>query len=333
MKSFELNRKTDIVPFMDKKGNIIHEIKLPCKVLPILSKRTAVSDDGLYFKGAGSIYNCHFTNDLDDGVKLLTKTGIIYEETKVSYLNLCGKFGIFDFPHQPMFSDKEGGCGPKEKNLLRMQMLFERSAISEITEVLDIGIPDHNIYVYRLKDEKGSLIDTCELIEYALTNNFCTAWDKNLWADIYNCRNVRDVGDWFISFSISEKLGTVYALLHSLYETDIYQYLELLRLLIGEMSSEKHFLIYYSAKVVQRFCPKEWEEKGVDLENVSPKLFSDLLALMIKGKACCHLENEEKWGWTREKQLQKIVDYQSKIGKILIRTKQTISFEDEGREA
>ncbi|MCR4697179.1 MAG: hypothetical protein K5654_07680 [Lachnospiraceae bacterium] len=315
----EITKKTDTIPFMDKTGKVLSEISLPEKVIPIISKRTAVSDNGTYYKGAGTIYTCHFANEAEDGAKVLSKTGILYEQYKVSYLNLCGKYGIFDFPHQPMFTDREGGCGPKEKNLLKMQDCFEYSAISEIVNVLDTGIPDHNIYVYRLKDERGSLTDTCGLIEYVLKNDFCTAWDKNLWADIYCYQFVRDVGDWYISNSIASKLGTIYALLHSLYETDLYQYLELQRLLVGEINIEKHFLIYYSAKVVQRFCPKEWEETKIGLDKVTSKLFRELLTLMVSAKACCHLENEEQWSWTKDKQLEKLNTYEKRMQKTLLR--------------
>lgn len=313
MNQNEITKKTNIIPFMDKHGKILHEISLPENVIPIISKRTAVSDKGIYYKGAGTIYTCHFANEIDENAKMICKTGIIYEQYKVTYLNLCGKYGIFDFPHQPMFTDREGGCGPKEKNLLNMQKRFAYSAISEIVDVLDTGIPDHNIYAYKLKDARGSLSDTCNLIEYFLNNNFCTAWDKNLWSDIYCFQYVRDVGDWYISDSIAAKLGTIYALLHSLYETDLYLYLELQRLLLGEMNIEKHFLIYYSARVVVKFCPKEWEETHIDLNKVTSKLFKELLSMIVGAKACCHLENEDKWSWTRMKLLDKLNSYEKQI--------------------
>lgn len=317
MNSSELTRTTDSIPFMKKTGEVIKEIKLPEKVMPILSKRTAIGTSGTYYKGAGTIYTCHFSNTIESGETLLAKTGILYEENKVTRLNLCGKYGIFNFRHQPMFSDLEGGCGPKEKNLLVMQKKFEYSAIQEIVDVIPTDIPEHSIYAYRLKETTGSLKDTAELLKYALENDFCTAWDKNLWADIYCYRYVRDVGDWYCSDSVAAKLGTVYALLHSLYETDLYQYLELLHLLTGDYDVEKHFVLYYSAKTVQKICPKRWEETRIDLEHITPKLFGQLLSLMLQSKSCCHLENEQEWNWTREKQLERKKDYEAKIERIL----------------
>lgn len=317
MNSSELTRTTDSIPFMEKTGEVIKEIKLPEKVMPILSKRTAIGTSGTYYKGAGTIYTCHFTNELEKGETLLAKTGILYEENKVTRLNLCGKYGIFNFKHQPMFSDFEGGCGPKEKNLLVMQKKFEYSAIQEIVDVISTDIPEHSIYAYSLKEATGSLKDTAELMKYALENDFCTAWDKNLWADIYCYRYVRDVGDLYVSDSVAAKLGTVYALLHSLYKTDLYQYLELLHLLTDAYNLEKHFVLYYSAKVVQIICPKRWEETKIDLERITPELFGQLLSLMIQSKACCHLENEQEWSWTREKQLERKTDYEKKMDRIL----------------
>lgn len=313
----ELTRTTDSIPFMEKTGEVIKEIKLPEKVMPILSKRTAIGESGTFYKGAGTIYTCHFSNSVESGETLLAKTGIVYEEDKVSRLNLCGKYGIFNFPHQPMFSDLEGGCGPKEKNLLVMQRKFEYTAIKEIMDVIPTGISEHSIYAYRLKESGGSLMDTVELLKYALKNDFCTAWDKNLWADIYCYRYVRDVGDWYISDSVAAKLGTVYALLHSLYETDLYQYLELLHLLTGIYNLEKYCVLYYSAKVVQMTCPMRWEETGIDLERITPELFGQLLSLMLQSKSCCHLENEQEWSWTREKQLERIKEYEKKMERIL----------------
>ena len=71
-----------------------------------------------------------------------------------------------------------------------------------------------------------------------------------------------------------------HALLHSLYETVLYQYLGLLHLLTG-----------------------------IDLERIIPELFGQLLYLMLQSKACCHLENEQKWNWTRINLLEKKREY------------------------
>lgn len=101
----------------------------------------------------------------------------------------------------------------KEHRLLENQNTFERSAIEEIVSVIPTGIPEHNIYAYRLKSVKGNIDDTACLIEYVLMNDFNTAWDKNLWGDIYAYGYIRDVADWFVSDKLNHKIGTIYAFL------------------------------------------------------------------------------------------------------------------------
>ncbi|MBQ7943879.1 MAG: hypothetical protein IJ326_07445 [Lachnospiraceae bacterium] len=305
----QLTRMIDTVPVWDMQGNKLHEIKLPEKIMPISSKRVGLAESGLYYKGAGSIYQCHFVNESEKELKLLSKTGIIYEQYKVCYPKLVGRHGIFDFPHQAVFSDMEGGCGRKEKNLLKMQKKFELSAIEEIVNVIPIGINEHNIYVYRLKNIKSELSDVIKLIEYILSNNFNTAWDKNLWNDIYGYQYVRDVADWFISDKLCHKLGTVYALLHSLYNDDIYQYTMLLKLVLGVHNCDKHFILYYSALIVYKYNPSLFSGMDNDVEEVTPQLYAELLRLLFSGKACCHLENEKKWEWVRAHYITRISRY------------------------
>ncbi|MCR5234953.1 MAG: hypothetical protein K6E53_13765 [Lachnospiraceae bacterium] len=159
--------------------------------------------------------------------------------------------------------------------------------------------------------------DTVNLIEYFLTHDFCTAWDKNLWADIYNYGYIRDVGDWFISDKIGCKIGTMYALLHSLYEADIYSYCELIKLITGTFNSERHFIIYYSALCVRKFCPHLFEASDPDMDEITPDLFGFLLIKMFEGKACCHLEDESAWNWVRDKYMERVDSYKQKISNML----------------
>lgn len=309
----QITRKTDVIPFIDVDGKVIDEIVLPEKIMPLISKRVGISDSGKYYKGAGSVYACHFVNDVDSNAKIISKTGIVYEENKVSYLNLCGKFGIFNFKHQPIFSDLEGGCGPKEQNLLVMQEKFEKSAIEEIESIISTGIDGHKIYVYRLKEQEGKLSDVCELIEYFLTNDYCTAWDKNLWADIMSYKYVRDVGDWFESKDLGCKIGTVYALLRSLYEKDLYLYCEILKQLVGTVNCDRKLIIYFSALIVKKYNSGLFEEKNIDTDNLTQDLFVSILTEMFNGKACCHLENDIEYDWVRKQYLSKVEKYAQNI--------------------
>ena len=247
------------------------------------------------------------TNQPESNMRILEHSKIIYEKYVVSYINLAGRFGIFPFPHQPIFSDLEGACGKKELKLPEHQRQFELSAIQEITAVIPTGIKDSNVYAYRLKSVKAEPMDIINLIEYVLTENFNTAWDKNLWADIFCYQYVRDVADWFPSSSACHKLGTVFALLNSLYDSDIYLYTMLLRETIGVMNTEKIYIPYFSAQIVDKYCPGIF---NLDIENDCVGTYAELLRLLFSGKACCHLEDDEKWQWVREHYYAEIGRYE-----------------------
>ena len=309
MKYEFITSKTDTIPVYSATGKKEYEITLPEKIMPLNSKRGGFSDTSLYYKGAGIVYQCHFVNQCKQDESLLHKTNIIYEKYQVCYPNLVGKFGIFIFPHQPVFSDLEGACGPKEKKVLENQKYFQLSAIEEITDVIPTGIDNHNIFVYRLKKVSANPLDVMDLIEYVLQTNYNTPWDKNLWSDIYCYRYVRDVADWFISDKLCHKLGTIYALLNSLYNSDIYLYSMLLKKVLNIHNCERNFILYFSALIVDKYCPELFESIHLDVNEISPELFGILLKLLFSGKACCHLENDTEWSWVREYYTSRINKY------------------------
>lgn len=307
---------TDTVPVYTAQGEQIHMLKLPEKIMPIPAKRGGFSESGVYYKGSGTVYTNHLINQIkseNTGEKTIGKTRLIYEKYIACYPKLTGRFGIFLFPHQAIFSDYEGGCGKKEQKIIENQKLFERSAIDEIIGVIPTGIENHNIYAYRLKAVRGGLNDTQALIEYVLNNDFNTAWDKNLWSDIYAFGFVRDVADWFVSKQLNHKIGTVFALLHSLYQSDVSLYAQLLLNCLGTYSFEKYKILYYSALIVKKYCAGLFETEGVEPLVLNEEMYGKLLTLLFSGKACCHLEDDAKWNWVRayydgvrEEYLQKI---------------------------
>ncbi|MBP5564759.1 MAG: hypothetical protein J6X45_03430 [Lachnospiraceae bacterium] len=83
------------------------------------------------------------------------------------------------------------------------------------------------------------------------------------------------------------------------------------------MNIKNHFLIYKTAKTVKKFCPSEWDDTGMDMDKVTTRLFKELLMLMFSAKACCHLENENEWSWTKDKQLEKLSSYEKRMQKVL----------------
>ena len=109
----------------------------------------------------------------------------------------------------------------------------------------------------------------------------------------------------------------MYALLHSLYEADIYSYCELLRLILGVYNCERHFIIYYSALCIKKYYPGLFESAGINMDEVTPDLFGTLLIKMFEGRACCHLEDEATWSWVRDKYMERIGSYKQKISNVL----------------
>ena len=300
------DRMTRVVPIYDILGGKQGEIDLPEKIMPIPAKRGGFSETGVYYKGAGIVYRNHLTDERHiNNADVVGKTGIIYEDVIASYPHLVGKFGIFLFPHQVIFSDYEGACGKKEQRIILNQERFEKTAIKEIVNVIPTGLESHNIYAYRMKEVKGGIEDTINLIEYVLTSDYNAPWDKNLWGDIYAYGYVRDIADWFVSNKLEHKLGTVYALLNSLYRTDLTLYANLLLKILGEYSFEKNRIVIYSARIVERYVPSAFLNENVDLNHVDIKIFDRLLHILFSGMACCHLEDAEKWNW--------VYDYYSKI--------------------
>lgn len=308
------NRMTDKIPLYDSFGNQFEEIQLKERIMPIPNKRGGFSESGLYYKGAGIVYashlecnNVHVKKMENTGaVQIIGKTGIVYENLIVCNPKLVGKFGIFPFKHQPVFSDCEGGCGIKEQKLVFHQKDFELNAIDEILDVIPTGIENHNIYCYRLKELKGGIADTINLIQYVLTNDWNTAWDKNLWEDIECFGYVRDVADWFPSKEFRHKLGTVFALLNSLYHCSLKLYAQLLLEIFGTYDFNKKMILFYSAKIVKKYCN---EFCNIELkDNMDQKIwFQRLYQELVSGKACCHLEDDEKWSWVREYYKEKLI--------------------------
>lgn len=295
---------TDTIPIYNINGILIDEIKLPEKITPTPRRRCGCSKNHIFFKGAGIIYRGNYTNSINDKMIIVSQNASEYQKYYVVHPKVFHKFGIFTFPHQPIFSDCEGGCGKKEKNILKMQEKFELSAIEEILNVIDVPIHEHNIYCYRLKEVQGSYKNTLQLIEYILSENFNSAWDKNLWDDIMGYGYLRDLADWFESKELKHKLGTIYALLKSLLKADKYTYEDVVKETIGLEQLGEVYLPYIAAKIVEKYCPDCITQ--LDLDDFSIELYAKLWEIICMGKSCCHLEHDTEWNHIRKVYLSQI---------------------------
>lgn len=295
---------SDKVIVYDKQGEVQDEMTLPEKILHIPGKRGGYGESGLYYKGAGIVYRNHIGNlkEKEEDEHIIGKTGIPYEDSLMCREKLIGKEGIFTFRHQPVFSDLEGGCGKKEKKLIENQRRFEKSAIEEIVDVLPTPIEDHAVYIIRYRKVKGEISDTVSLLEWVLSEGWNTAWDKNLWSDLYAYGYVRDVADWFPSDSPNHKLGTAYALLYSLYGANPELYAQFCISLFGKCSFYRRDILSYSARAVNLLN----DRKDILPEADSEENFLTLLRILTSGKACCHLEDDEKYDWVRQYYFQRL---------------------------
>ena len=103
---------TKTVPVYSETGRQLDEILLPEAIRPGFQRRGGFSDSGVYYKGAGILYGGHLANELRPGLLQMGENRCLYQKYQVLYPRLYGKYGIFTFRHQPVFSDYEGGCGP-----------------------------------------------------------------------------------------------------------------------------------------------------------------------------------------------------------------------------
>ena len=149
------------------------------------------------------------------------------------------------------------------------------------------------------KNSEGNITDTVNLIRYVLENDWNTAWDKNLWEDIECYGYVRDVADWFKSAEFTHKLGTVYALLNSLYRVNKGLYARLLLEIFGSYDFNKKRVLYISAEIVKKYCTR-FKDTKYDCDLYEENWFEKLYKELVSGKACCNLEDDAEWSWVRE---------------------------------
>lgn len=101
-----------------------------------------------------------------------------------------------------------------------------------------------------------------------MENDWNTAWDKNLWEDIECFGYVRDVADWFKSDKFCHKLGTVYAMLNSLYRANKTLYARLLLDILGIYDFDKRKMLYFSSEIVKLYCKQyKYTEYDINIEK------------------------------------------------------------------
>lgn len=193
--------------------------------------------DKLYYKGIGVPYQFHHIHpdEMSDEYDFIETCDVFYIGNVVSKKSFLGKTGIFQEKYQTHFTDWIGACGIKELNIfenLYDESGFEFNAIEvfgyqvidekEQQYYLEVDYPEgRDNYLTNPNPQKLRL-----LLDYMIQNDWNFPWDKNCLSDINSGSKITDVADIFKSSDISHKIGTVYALLYSLYQNDVSAYLK-----------------------------------------------------------------------------------------------------------
>ncbi|MCM1500219.1 MAG: hypothetical protein NC124_17285 [Clostridium sp.] len=139
-------RASRVIPVYDASGNQLDEIHLSEKIMPIPTKRGGFAESGVYYKGAGIVYRNH----LGCEAKNNRRTGVEREARIIG----------------------------------RTELIYENLILCNTNCVGKFGIFKFCHQPIRLKELKGNINDTIHLIKYVLSDDWNTAWDKNLWNDI-----------------------------------------------------------------------------------------------------------------------------------------------------
>lgn len=260
--------------------------------------------DKLYYKGIGAPYHGQFLppnpGDVSKDYEFVEQTDVFYVGPYVRKYCFKGKTGIFQEKYQPQFTDYIGSCGVKELSIIENSMDFAKSSVEVIKSV---NYDKDNAQYYFIlnykcnrinyfdKDDPSALYD---LIEYMIKEDWNFVWDKSCVEDISYNGLVTDVADIFKSKTLSSKLGTVYAVLYSLGNTnkDVY-----------DRFNKKHDLTHInqtsytfnSAKILNRLGveTRELYVSNNDISNFKHIVMKYLVVGRNCGD-CCYIELGEK---------------------------------------
>lgn len=219
----------------NKNGDVVNCININ-DMIEYVDGRVSKGDK-YYYKGLGVPYEQHHIQpeDMTDEYDLIDVCDVFYIGNVVSKKVFSGKTGIFQEKHQTHFTDWIGSCGVKELNILENlydEGSFEMSAI-EVFGWEEIDATNQQYYlkvdyphgrVNYINDSSPIKLRT--LLDYMIRSDWNFPWDKNSISDITFESKVTDVGDIFKSKELSHKIGSIYSVLHSLYQSNINLYLD-----------------------------------------------------------------------------------------------------------
>ena len=223
-----------------------------------------------YYKGIGVPYKGHHVFNVTDEYQYIQDPDIFYLGHNVRKKCFIGKTGVFEEFFQPFFPDYIGSCSGKEGPIVLHSMMFGLSSI-EIFDCIPIDEEaDQYYYICDYKCKRKRYLDEGDphklrtLIDYMVSNDWNSLWDKNAIGDVTADGRVSDVADLFESSELKHKLGTVYSHLYSLHTKDKQKYKEFLDIngLQHPDDYGDYWFIYNSIHILH--------ENGIDIHELSP---------------------------------------------------------------
>lgn len=222
------------IPVYDDKGNQINSIFIS-ESIDYIDGRVSKGEK-YYYKGVGVPYKSHYSHveKTDTDYKFIEKSNVFYLGNLVEKLSYKHKTGIFQERYQPHFTDWIGACGIKELNILENLYDEDKFEMNGI-EVFGYEVIDESENQYYLKvdypERRVSYLNNPNpkelrnLLDYMIQNDWNFPWDKDSISDISSKSKVTDVADVFKSNDIIHKIGTVYSVLYSLYNSSQLDYM------------------------------------------------------------------------------------------------------------
>lgn len=266
--------------------------------LEFIGGRVSRGSSGLYYKGAGTVYQGHHVLD-PTGFSNARPADVFYYGYSVCEEKYRGMFGIFTWKMQPFFSDFVGSCGPKELKIVKHSELFEKSSV-RVENVTKWSELSGGQYYFTLRYDCGrkkyvedphpyKLLD---LLEYMVANDWCVPWDKGFISDVTYDGRISDVADMFRSKLFKHKLGTVYAALYSLWKKD-QKLLKEVSNIYKWGSTPTHDGLWTAVYIATLACAiigydRYGRPKVDDAHIIGKELIRDIL---IKGRNCAGVED------------------------------------------
>ena len=281
------------ISIYDYDGNQIDDLSINDTLERPLRGRVSKGEK-FYYKGLGVYYSQHHIDKRlfdEDLYTFVRKSDIFYLGYVVKRKAFESKFGIFQEPFQPMFTDFIGTCGVKELSIIENSMFFEKSSAEVVKSIRYDTMNNQYYFIMNYSCGRRRYIDEGdpkllrELIDYTLATNWNFIWDKDSITDISYNGLVTDVGELFVSDTLINKFGSVYSVIYSLAKRNFDKYIEFCNVNDLEHIDDRSY-VFNTLELLLR--------NGVDIKSMLP--YDDknqnykhiILEYLVTGRNCGH---------------------------------------------